>query len=281
MRNQPQSQCTAALLARARSRCGAVSNTARALCAGVANAIAAVLFALLAGTAQASSGTEATDAGTAGALSVAAQISAGAQNAARNAIEALMAREGGNANRRIEVQVGQLDPRLQLSACARVEPFLPTGARLWGRSSIGVRCVEGSSWSVLLPVTVQVWGKALIANAQLQVGATPTASDFRVEEIDLTRVSGAVVADQEQLRGRVLSRPLASGQPLRADALKVPPSVSAGDPVRILLEGQGFTITAEGVAVNSAAEGERVRVRTESGKILVGPVRDRAVVLKL
>ncbi len=245
--------------------------------------VAALLLALVAGTAQASSGTTLPDAGAAdaGAPSVAQQISAGAQDAARSAIDAVMAREGGNGDRRVEVQVGKLDPRLQLSACARVEPFLPTGARLWGRSSIGVRCVEGSSWSVLLPVTVQVWGKALIANASLQIGATPSPSDFRIEEIDLTRVSGSVVTDVEQIRGRILSRPVPGGQPLRADALRVPPSVSAGDPVRIQLEGQGFTITAEGVAVSTAAEGERVRVRTESGKILVGPVRDRAVVLKL
>src|ERR1700690_4642205 len=39
---------------------------------------------------------------------------------------------------RVEVVLGQLDPRLHLAACARVEPYLPTGVRLWGKARIGL-----------------------------------------------------------------------------------------------------------------------------------------------
>ena len=271
-----------------RFKCTARGSATRATRAGRhAIAICAALFAWCAGLAHAGSDAQSDAQSNApspapgSVQSMAERISAGAQEAALNAVQAVMAREGGDSARRVEVHVGQLDPRLTLSSCARVEPFLPTGARLWGRTTIGVRCVEGSSWSVLLPVTVKVWGKALIANAPLQVGRTPGAGDFRVEEVDLTRIGATLVASIDELHGRVLARPVAGGQPLRQDALRYPPSVSAGDPVRILLVGQGFTISAEGVAVTTAAEGERVRVRTESGKVLVGPVRDRAVVLNL
>src|SRR6185369_7269807 len=52
---------------------------------------------------------------------------------------------------RIEVVVGALDPRLRLAPCDRIEPFLPAGMRLWGRSRIGLRCKEGrTNWSVYL-----------------------------------------------------------------------------------------------------------------------------------
>ncbi len=271
-----------------RLKCSPSGSTTRATRAGrAAIAIGAALFAWCAGLAHASSDAQSDTQfdmpgpASSSPQSMAERISAGAQEAALNAVQAVMARDGQGTSRRVEVHVGQLDPRLTLSACGRVEPFLPTGARLWGRTSIGVRCVEGSSWSVLLPVTVKVWGKALIANTPLHVGVTPSAGDFRVEEVDLTRIGATLVASIEELHGRVLARPVAGGQPLRQDALRYPPSVSAGDPVRILLVGQGFTISAEGVAVTTAAEGERVRVRTESGKVLVGPVRDRAVVLNL
>src|SRR5947209_20275302 len=33
---------------------------------------------------------------------------------------------------RVDVQVGQLDPRLRLAPCQKVEPYLPAGTRLWG-----------------------------------------------------------------------------------------------------------------------------------------------------
>ena len=50
---------------------------------------------------------------------------------------------------RMEVQMGQLDSRLRLAACAKVEPYLPAGSRLWGRTRLGLRCVQGSvPWNV-------------------------------------------------------------------------------------------------------------------------------------
>ena len=44
---------------------------------------------------------------------------------------------------RVEIVVGQLDPRLHLAPCERIEPYLPTNVRLWGKSRIGLRCAQG------------------------------------------------------------------------------------------------------------------------------------------
>ncbi len=215
-----------------------------------------------------------------GVASAAADASSLADGAARDAIRFLVEREVGDRHR-VEVRIGRLDPRLQLAACARVEPFVPPAARLWGRTSIGVRCVEGARWSILVPVTVSVYGKALVAAAALPAGSSPVASDFRIDEVDLTREHGQVVSDAAEVSGRVLTRSLAAGQTLRQDALRTPPSVNAGDPVKIFLVGQGFTIVGEGVALSAAAEGDRLRVRTESGRVLVAPVRGRGIEIKL
>ncbi|MCX7901902.1 MAG: flagellar biosynthesis protein FlgA, partial [Burkholderiaceae bacterium] len=65
--------------------------------------------------------------------------------------EAAAAAGGGHS--RIEVAVGSTDAAR--APCDRFEPFLPRGARLWGRSQVGVRCVGGGSWSVWVPVTVR------------------------------------------------------------------------------------------------------------------------------
>ena len=113
----------------------------------------------------------------------------------------------------------------------------------------------------------------------MRIRARP--EDFRVDEIDLTRESGQVVADASQLAGKVLTRPLAAGQVLRVDGLRLPPVVAAGDPIKIRVTGQGFTIVSDGIALAGATEGQSLRVRTESGRVVVGMVRDRAVELKL
>lgn len=208
--------------------------------------------------------------------SPAAAVPAGPDDAIRTMIERAV-----GAGRRVEVKVGQLDPRLQLAPCRRAEPYLPTGTRLWGRASIGVRCVDGAGWAVLLPVTVSVYGPALVATSALAAGAAPAPSDFALEEIDLTREPTPVAEDPSELAGKVMLRPLAPGQALRRDAMRAPPAVTAGDPVRIVIQGPGFTITGEGVAMSAAAEGQKLRVRTENGRVVTGEVSGRTVELRL
>ncbi len=183
--------------------------------------------------------------------------------------------------RRFEVKIGELDPRLQLAPCNRIEPFLPPGGRLWGRSFVGLRCLQGAAWSVSLPVTVTVWGPSLVAASALPAGMQPGPADFRLEEVELTREPATLVADTAQLAGRVLSRPMAAGQPLRADHLRVLPTISAGDPIKIRVIGEGFSIVTDGVALSPGGDGQPLRVRMESGKIVSGTVRDRSVEIRL
>lgn len=74
------------------------------------------------------------------------------------------AQAGAPAGARIVVQLGELDSRLRLAPCSKVQPYLPRGLQMWGRSRIGLRCIDGAArWNVSLPVTVQVFGQALVA----------------------------------------------------------------------------------------------------------------------
>ena len=182
---------------------------------------------------------------------------------------------------RVEVAGGSLDPRLQLAPCARIEPYLLPGTRLWGRTAIGVRCLEGATWRVALPVTVTVWGRAVVAGEALAAGSQPSTAALRIEEVELTREPGTPVTDPAQLVGRTLTRQVAAGQVLRVEHLRIAHTVAAGDPVRIHVFGQGFVIQAEGQALAGAGEGQPIRVRTESGRILAGTLRGRTVEVRI
>lgn len=199
------------------------------------------------------------------------------------AVRRLVVRElGPDAVRnRIELTIGQLDSRVQLAPCAKAEPFVPPGTRLWGRTQVGIRCTSGASWMVRLPVHVQVYGPAAIASQPLAAGAVLSASDFRVEEIELTRELTPLVGDPNTLAGKQLTRPIAAGQPVRLDAFRVPPSINPGDPVQIVVSGQGFTLSGTGVALAPASEGQVLRARTESGRVVSGTLRDRTLELRL
>ena len=174
---------------------------------------------------------------------------------------------------RIEVQVGQLDPRLQLAPCMRVEPYVPPGTRLWGKSRIGLRCAEGASWNVYLPVEVRVFAPALVAARAIAYGQTVGPEDTRVEEAELTRDAGAAVADLPGLDGKTAVRMIAAGQVLRAEYFRSPPAVGAGDTVRLIYNGDGFAVSASGRALSSAADGQPIRVQTDSGRVVQGVAR--------
>lgn len=185
------------------------------------------------------------------------------------------------AGLRVEVKVGRANRGLRLAPCAHIEPFLPPNARLWGRGFIGVRCAEGASWSTMIPVTVAVYGPALVANLPIPAGAMPRVEDFRIDEVDWTQTGGLPVSDPAWLAGRALGRPLSAGQVLRAADLRVPQTIAAGDPVRIRMVGTGFSVSASGFAMAGAGEGQSLRVRTETGRMLVGTVRERTVEIRL
>jgi flagella basal body P-ring formation protein FlgA len=68
------------------------------------------------------------------------------------------------------------------------------------------------------------------------------------------------------------SRPLAAGQPLVLDLLQLPRIVQAGRAVRVLLAGQGFSISQQAIALASASIGQTVKVKTPSGRVLLGRV---------
>jgi flagella basal body P-ring formation protein FlgA len=202
-----------------------------------------------------------------------AHASAALQESVRMHVLREAAAAAGGTQSRIEVVVGSVDPRLQLAPCQRTEVFQPAASRFWGRSSAGVRCIAGASWSITLPVTVRIYGPALVATRPLAAGSAVQPDDVRSAEVEWTREAQGVAATQEQLAERVLARPVASGQPIPLAALRAPQAVGQGEPVRLVGQGRGFAISAEGIALSSAAAGQNVRVRTESGRIVTGVAR--------
>jgi flagella basal body P-ring formation protein FlgA len=182
---------------------------------------------------------------------------------------------------RIEVLVGQLDPRLRLAPCQRVEPYLPEGTRPWGKSRIGLRCTQGSvKWNVYLPITVKVYGRALVAANAVAAGSVIGAADVAQAEVDLAEDSAPALVDAEMVVGRTAARALKVGQSLRAGHLKPRQYFAAGELVTVLAQGPGFSVASEGQALTNGIEGQLARVRTESGRVLTGqPTAERRLEL--
>ncbi len=184
---------------------------------------------------------------------------------------------------RVEVELGQLDPRLKLAPCEQIQPYLPGGARPVGRTRIGLRCVQGAvRWNVYLPVTVRLFGQALVTESALPAGTLLEARHLHFAEVDLAASADPAITTGALAIGRTLARPLAAGETLRRTDLRARQFFNAGDVVRVVAVGAGYAVSAEGQAVTPGIEGQPARVKVESGRVLSGtPTGNRRVELAL
>jgi len=188
------------------------------------------------------------------------------------------------AGARIEVLPGSLDPRLRLAACDQVEIYLPAGTRTLSATRVGLRCKQPgvTPWNVYLPVTVRLLAPGVVTRAALPAGAVLEAGHLQIAEVDWAAEGSPGFADTAPLLGRTLARPLAAGAaPRRAD-IKPRLWFAAGDSVRVLARGEGFSIGGDATAMSPGIEGQTARVRTEAGRIITGmPVGERRLEVAL
>lgn len=181
---------------------------------------------------------------------------------------------------RPEVVIGSLDPRLQLAPCARIEPYLPKGTQLWGRTRIGLKCLEGPvAWNVFLPVTVKAWGPAWVMKNMVPAGATLSMADAeQVAEVDWADVRSPILATPEQWVGMQAAYPLGPGQTIRQNTVRPPQVFAVGSQVRVTTEGTGFQVSATGQAMTAGQVGQQARVKLNNGKIVSGSVKSEGSV---
>jgi flagella basal body P-ring formation protein FlgA len=87
-----------------------------------------------------------------------------------------------------------------------------------------------------------------------------------------------VLTDSTQAVGKTVRLGIGPGQPVRSDQLIAPWAVQQGQNVTTVSGGEGFSVSSSGKALNNAAEGQVVQVRTSSGQTISGIARAGGIV---
>ena len=178
---------------------------------------------------------------------------------------------------RVEVQL--IEPNQVIPPCigGQIEIITPPGVRLWGRSSLQLRCAK-ASWMVNVPLNIRAYGDYVVASRYLPFGQKLESGDIRVIEGDLSILPDDVLRTPRAAFDKVLGRPLQRGAPIGLNDLKESAVIKSGDPVLIQLVGKGFQVSGEGTAQSSGMIGDMVRVRLMDGQTLQGRVLRPGVV---
>ena len=206
-------------------------------------------------------------------LLMSASASAALQDIAsvRQAVKTYVKAQTDNLPGEVTIQLGDIDPRLSLPACPRLEPFLTEGNKLWGNSTVGVKC-EGK-WTIYVPVKIKVMAPVVISAKPLAQGMTIESNDILLRKMDITSASPGILMDTGAAIGKTLNVSIPSGYPLSASMMQAPVIIRPGQSVKLISKGKGFQVTSAGVALGTASEGQIVQVRTPSGQIVSGTAR--------
>lgn len=167
---------------------------------------------------------------------------------------------------KVSIQVEDIDPRTVLPTCKVLEAFMPNGAKIIGKTSIGVRCNEKPVWSVFLQANIKVSADLLVANRPLSQGLVLSADDFSVQSGELGQPG--ILTAPEQAIGKTLKFAIGAGQVLRIDMLRPDFVIKQGQTVRLYVRANGFVVSSEGQALNDATAGQAIRIKTASGQVV-------------
>lgn len=170
-------------------------------------------------------------------------------------------------------------PRVErLAPCDAMSPFMPSGMKLRSRMTVGVRCNAPKPWTTYVQATVSVPGYYYVATRMIAAGQALTPDDLTPRDGDLVALPPGAVADPQMVVGMTAAHRINAGQPVRGSSLRNAQSVVRGANVRINARGNGFVVSSEGQALENAAPGATVQVRTAGGQVVSGVVRNASLV---
>lgn len=172
------------------------------------------------------------------------------------------------------VTTQRLDERLRLAACGDpLEAFITNNAAPAARSTVGVRCPAQNTWTVYVPVSIEVEAPILVLRRALARRSPVEPTDVELQTRRLPGMASGFISDLGSLPGRRLKRALPAGTALTADVLVPDVLVKRGQQVTLLAMSDTIEIRAQGQALSEGGANDRIRVQNvNSMKIVEGIV---------
>ncbi len=182
------------------------------------------------------------------------------------------ARDAARSHDSERVEAVAVDERLKLPQCSTPLATQIQRPVRRGQGVIAVSCDAPEPWRLFVPVRVTEDVGVLVARRSLQPGEVLTEADLEIRAQSSASLPYGYLGDLSQAIGLVVRRSQTAGAVLTAAALDRPPGVERGALVTLLASAGSVTVKSEGVALEPARLKERVRVRSQSGRIVEGTV---------
>jgi flagellar basal body P-ring formation protein FlgA len=178
------------------------------------------------------------------------------------------------------VQAAALDPRLRLQRCEQpLQSFEQSATTRGERVTVGVRCAAANTWTLYVPVSVEVEIPVLVLRRPLARRARVALVDVEPEMRRMPGSAANFVEDVASLQGHRLKRSLPAGTALTVEMLIPDVLVRRGQQVTLIAARGPVEIRAQGHALTEGGVEDRVRVQNVTSlKVVEGVVESDSVV---
>jgi flagellar basal body P-ring formation protein FlgA len=178
------------------------------------------------------------------------------------------------------VTAAKLDPRLRVDSCDQpLQTFEQSATALGERVTVGVRCAAANTWTLYVPVAVEVEIPVLVLRRALARRARVAIIDVEPQTRRVPGNAASFLLDAASLQGHRLKRSLPAGTALTVDMLVPDVVVRRGQQVTLIAASGPVEIRAQGHALTEGGVADRVRVQnTSSLKVVEGVVESDSVV---
>lgn len=205
-----------------------------------------------------------------GLAATATQAAMPAQDRMSHTIEDFLLAQSASAPGQVSIEIGKLPDAERYAACQQWQAFLPAGARAWGRVSVGLRCTSGGTFSLYASAKVRVDGAYLVAAHPIANGQPLAAGDIKIVQGELTAQAADLLLADAPAIGQIARIAIAAERPLQTALLRPSAVIQAGQTVKVITHGNGFSVSNEGQALAAASAGQAVRVRLANGNVVSG-----------
>ena len=163
------------------------------------------------------------------------------------------------------MQVVVRTPSKQWPDCTQPVFSLPGNRQRWGRMTVSAGCGQRRNF---LQVELQVTGQYYVSAQAISRGSLVSRNMLSVQNGRLDKLPARALLVPETLLPAIALQSVPPGKVIISSLFRKPWRVKSGDNVQVELNGEGFRASSSGTALNNAAAGGEVKVRTENGQIV-------------
>lgn len=142
-------------------------------------------------------------------------------------------------------------------------------------SSIEAKTIKKS---MMVTGEVELYADVPVATRAISGAEKISSTDYKMERRNVTFALDTAALSQD-IEASVSAKSLSFGEPIWKSSLRREQLVRFGDPVRVQIGGDSWSITSDGVAQGPASLGESVRVKVgKSQKLVSGVLKEKGLV---